>query len=96
MLARADSRPTHYSLNTNYVEVKVYTGPSSSLTYNMSSANAEAWQDSAMPTPTVPGTVATAGIGIMYFKETAGALKIISLGLIIMGIIGLNLSEGVR
>ncbi len=38
------------------------------------------------------GTALIATIGIMYFKEPLNALKIISLGLVIIGIIGLNLS----
>lgn len=42
------------------------------------------------------GTALIAALGIWYFKEPASALKIISIGLIIVGIIGLNLSEGVR
>jgi len=38
------------------------------------------------------GTAIIAAVGIMYFKEPLNALKIISLGLVIIGIIGLNLS----
>ncbi len=38
------------------------------------------------------GTALIAGVGIIWFKEPAGALKILSLALIIMGVIGLNLS----
>lgn len=42
------------------------------------------------------GTALIAVLGILYFKEPSSALKVISIGLIIIGIIGLNLSEGVR
>ncbi len=38
------------------------------------------------------GTAIIATIGIMYFKEPLNLLKVISLGLVITGIIGLNLS----
>ena len=38
------------------------------------------------------GTAIIAAIGILYFHETATAIKLISLMLIIMGVIGLNLS----
>ena len=41
------------------------------------------------------GTVLIATIGILYFQEPATALKIISIGLIVAGVAGLNLS-GVR
>ena len=37
------------------------------------------------------GTALIAVVGILWFRESAGVLKIISLGLIIMGVIGLNL-----
>jgi small multidrug resistance pump len=40
------------------------------------------------------GTVLIATIGILWFKEPATALKIISLGLVVIGVIGLNLSGG--
>lgn len=40
------------------------------------------------------GTVLIATIGILWFKEPANALKIISLGLVIVGVIGLNISGG--
>jgi small multidrug resistance pump len=36
------------------------------------------------------GTVATACIGIFYFKETATALKLVSISLIVMGVFGLH------
>ncbi|MGP8321986.1 MAG: DMT family transporter [Methanosarcinaceae archaeon] len=39
------------------------------------------------------GTALIATIGILWFKEPISALKIISLGLIIIGVIGLNLSS---
>ena len=38
------------------------------------------------------GTALIAGIGIFWFQETFGALKLVSLALIIVGIVGLNLS----
>ena len=38
------------------------------------------------------GTALIATVGILWFKEPISALKIISLGLIIIGVIGLNLS----
>ena len=38
------------------------------------------------------GTALIAGIGILYFKEPATTLKMISLALIIAGVVGLNLS----
>jgi small multidrug resistance pump len=38
------------------------------------------------------GTALIASIGIFWFREPATALKLISLGLIILGVIGLNLS----
>lgn len=36
------------------------------------------------------GTALTAVIGIYYFKEPATALKLVSLGLIVIGVIGLH------
>lgn len=38
------------------------------------------------------GTALIASIGILWFKEPMSALKLISLALIIIGVIGLNLS----
>ncbi|MCP4112366.1 MAG: multidrug efflux SMR transporter [Desulfobacteraceae bacterium] len=38
------------------------------------------------------GTALIAAIGILYFRETATALKLISILLIIVGVAGLNLS----
>lgn len=38
------------------------------------------------------GTALIAGIGIIYFKEPATIIKLISIGLIIAGVVGLNLS----
>ena len=38
------------------------------------------------------GTALVAFIGIYWFKEPATALKLVSLGLIIIGVIGLNAS----
>ncbi len=40
------------------------------------------------------GTALIATVGILWFEEPVTALKIISLGLIIIGVIGLNLSGG--
>lgn len=39
------------------------------------------------------GTALIAIIGILWFKEPLTAVKIISLGLIIVGVVGLNISE---
>lgn len=36
------------------------------------------------------GTVLTAIIGIWYFKETATAMKMVSIGLIVIGVMGLH------
>jgi small multidrug resistance pump len=41
------------------------------------------------------GTVATAAIGIWYFKEPATALKMVSIGLIIVGVFGLHAASRV-
>jgi small multidrug resistance pump len=38
------------------------------------------------------GTVIIATIGFLYFKEPATALKIVSIGLIVVGVAGLKLS----
>ena len=38
------------------------------------------------------GTALIATIGVLWFKEPATAMKLISLGLIIIGVVGLNLS----
>jgi small multidrug resistance pump len=40
------------------------------------------------------GTALVALIGWLWFKEPLTALKIVSLGLIVLGVIGLNLSGG--
>ena len=40
------------------------------------------------------GTALIAAIGVLWFKEPVTALKLISLGLIIIGVVGLNLSGG--
>ena len=40
------------------------------------------------------GTALIATIGVLWFKEPLTALKLISLGLIIIGVVGLNLSGG--
>jgi small multidrug resistance pump len=39
------------------------------------------------------GTAAIALIGILVFKESASALKLVSLALVIAGVVGLNLAE---
>lgn len=39
------------------------------------------------------GTAIVAAIGILWFGESAGALKLLSLALIISGVAGLHLSE---
>jgi small multidrug resistance pump len=39
------------------------------------------------------GTVATAAIGIWYFKEPATALKLASIGLVVIGVLGLHASS---
>ena len=38
------------------------------------------------------GTVIIATIGILYFQEPVTALKIVSIGFIVAGVVGLNLS----
>jgi small multidrug resistance pump len=40
------------------------------------------------------GTALIATIGVLWFKEPFTALKLISLGMIILGVVGLNLSGG--
>jgi small multidrug resistance pump len=40
------------------------------------------------------GTALIATIGVLWFREPVTALKLISLGLIILGVVGLNLSGG--
>lgn len=42
------------------------------------------------------GTALIATIGVLWFKEPVTALKLISLGLIILGVVGLNLSGSVH
>lgn len=42
------------------------------------------------------GTAAVAVIGIAWFDETAGAGKLASLSLIVLGVVGLHLSGGGR
>ena len=42
------------------------------------------------------GTALIATVGILWFKEPATALKIVSLGVIIIGVIGLHLSGGIH
>ncbi len=40
------------------------------------------------------GTACIAAIGIVFFREAVNAMKLISLALVIIGVIGLNLSSG--
>jgi small multidrug resistance pump len=40
------------------------------------------------------GTALIATIGVLWFREPATALKLISLALIVIGVVGLNLSGG--
>lgn len=40
------------------------------------------------------GTALTAAIGILWFKEPASALKLVSLGLVVAGVVGLQLAAG--
>jgi small multidrug resistance pump len=40
------------------------------------------------------GTALIATIGVLWFKEPATALKLVSIGLIILGVVGVNLSGG--
>jgi small multidrug resistance pump len=42
------------------------------------------------------GTALIALIGFLWFQESLDALKVVSLGLIILGVVGLNLSGVVR
>ena len=42
------------------------------------------------------GTAAIALIGYVWFKEPMGAIKIASIALIIIGVVGLNLAPGTR
>ncbi|HWN99388.1 MAG TPA: multidrug efflux SMR transporter [Blastocatellia bacterium] len=42
------------------------------------------------------GTALIATIGVLWFKEPITALKLVSLGLIIIGVVGLNLSGTVH
>jgi small multidrug resistance pump len=42
------------------------------------------------------GTALIAAIGVFWFKEPATTLKLISLGMIILGVVGLNLGGGAR
>jgi len=42
------------------------------------------------------GTTLIVTVGILYFKEPATVLKIISIGLIIIGVIGLHFSGGIH
>ncbi len=39
------------------------------------------------------GTVLIATVGILWFKEPSSTIKLISIGLIILGVIGLNLGS---
>jgi small multidrug resistance pump len=42
------------------------------------------------------GTALIAGVGILWFKEPATTLKLVSISLIILGVIGLNVSGRVH
>lgn len=42
------------------------------------------------------GTALIATVGVLWLKEPLNSLKVVSLTLIIIGVIGLNLSGGVR
>ncbi len=42
------------------------------------------------------GMALIATLGILWFREPMGALKMVSLGLIVIGVVGLHLSSGVR
>ena len=42
------------------------------------------------------GTTLIALVGIMWFRESVSVLKIISIALIIIGVIGLNISKGIH
>ena len=39
------------------------------------------------------GTVITAAIGVWYFKEPATALKLVSIGLVVIGVLGVQASS---
>ena len=41
------------------------------------------------------GTVITAAIGVWYFKEPATALKLVSIGLVVIGVLGVHASSRV-
>ncbi|MHC4276311.1 MAG: DMT family transporter [Planctomycetota bacterium] len=40
------------------------------------------------------GTALIAAIGILWFKEPAGVLKLVSVAVIVLGVVGLNLGGG--
>jgi small multidrug resistance pump len=42
------------------------------------------------------GTALTAAIGIIWFREPATALKIVSLALVVAGVVGLQLASGTK
>ena len=42
------------------------------------------------------GTALIAVIGIVWFKESVNPLKVISIGVIIVGVVGLHLSQGMQ
>ena len=42
------------------------------------------------------GTAVIAAIGMVWFREPVSALKLASLALVIVGVVGLNLAEGGR
>lgn len=40
------------------------------------------------------GAAGTFGVGIAFYGDSAGALRLVSVGLIVAGIIGLKLAQG--
>lgn len=42
------------------------------------------------------GTTLIATVGILWFREPLSAVKIISIGLIVLGVLGLRLSDGIQ
>ena len=40
------------------------------------------------------GAVGTFGVGVLFYGDSAGALRLVSVGLIVAGIIGLKLAHG--
>lgn len=42
------------------------------------------------------GTTLIATVGILWFREPLSAVKILSIGLIVLGVLGLRLSDGIQ